>query len=474
VTVPSEGTTVVAGPSANGCHLRDHTGITLLIDYFRCPNEFDALETVDDLSHGEGYFAFGDSIAYGRRGGANAPAADVESVVDISNEVTFSGNHARLPFNLSEVVENLRNERYCRHSVGSFQRLTEGNASRALYYKLRPLLPVSVRRHLQRARLSGWEQIPFPRWPVEYGVEALMCSAMKLSLQASRVHEIPFVWFWPDGASSAVMMTHDVEAKAGLDFCDQLMNIDQAYDIKSSFQIVPEVRYEVSEHLLNRFRERGFEVNVHDLNHDGRLFEDRQQFLERAARINHYARAFRSRGFRAGAMYRRQDWLGALDFSYDMSVPCVAHLEPQRGGCCSVMPYFVGEVLELPLTTIQDYSLFHILGDYSTALWRRQIDIIRRWHGLVSFITHPDYLIERRAQAVYVDLLAYLRELKVEAHAWFALPQDIDRWWRNRREMVLVQRGPNWFVEGPESHRARVAYASLDQGRLRYRVAAAA
>ena len=53
-----------------------------------------------------------------------------------------------------------------------------------------------------------------------------------------------------------------------------------------------------------------------------------------------------------------------------MSVPNVAHLEPQRGGCCTVMPYFVGDVLELPLTTIQDYSLFHILGDYSTTLWK--------------------------------------------------------------------------------------------------------
>ena len=62
-------------------------------------------------------------------------------------------------------------------------------------------------------------------------------------------------------------------------------------------------------------------------------------------------------------MYREQQWFDAFEFSYDMSVPNVAHLEPQRGGCCTVMPYFVGDILELPLTTTQDYSLFHILGD---------------------------------------------------------------------------------------------------------------
>ncbi|HVB59215.1 MAG TPA: hypothetical protein VNE63_22650, partial [Candidatus Acidoferrales bacterium] len=91
------------------------------------------------------------------------------------------------------------------------------------------------------------------------------------------------------------------------------------------------------------------------------------------------------------------DWYDAFEFSYDMSVPNVAHLEPQRGGCCTVMPYFVGKILELPLTTIQDYSLFHILGDYSIDLWKQQIDLIMQRNGPVSFITHPDYLREKRA-----------------------------------------------------------------------------
>ena len=114
--------------------------------------------------------------------------------------------------------------------------------------------------------------------------------------------------------------------------------------------------------------------------------------------INARGREFGSRGFRSGAMYRRQDWFAALDISYDMSVPNVAHLEPQRGGCCTVMPFFMGHVLELPLTTAQDYTVFHVLGDYSTRLWQEQIDRILDENGLVSFIAHPDYLIEPRAR----------------------------------------------------------------------------
>ena len=153
---------------------------------------------------------------------------------------------------------------------------------------------------------------------------------------------------------------------------------------------------------------RGFEVNLHDLNHDGRLFADKDAFLRHARRINDYTREFGCEGFRSGAMYREQGWFGAFEFSYDMSVPNAAHLEPQRGGCCTVMPYFVGNILELPLTTIQDYSLFHILDDYSTTLWKEQIRVISEHHGLISVIAHPDYLTGRREREVYVELLRHL------------------------------------------------------------------
>ncbi len=77
------------------------------------------------------------------------------------------------------------------------------------------------------------------------------------------------------------------------------------------------------------------------------------------------------------------------------------------------MPYFIGKILELPLTTAQDYSLFHILEDYSIDLWKQQLSLIRRRNGLISFLTHPDYLIERRSRKVYESLLDYLREFVV-------------------------------------------------------------
>jgi hypothetical protein len=169
-------------------------------------------------------------------------------------------------------------------------------------------------------------------------------------------------------------------------------------------------------------------------------------------------------------MYREQAWFDVLDVSFDMSVPNVAHLEPQRGGCCTVMPYFTGRILELPLTTVQDYSLFHILGDYSIDLWKKQIELILSRSGLISILTHPDYLIDDSARQVYLRLLAYLAKLRDELHVWVTLPSEVDTWWRQRRRMTLTSDGHSWRIDGEGSERARVAFASLENGRVVYSV----
>jgi hypothetical protein len=238
------------------------------------------------------------------------------------------------------------------------------------------------------------------------------------------------------------------------------MDLDDAAGIKSSFQIVPEGRYPVPDSFLDDIRQRGFEINVHDLNHNGRLFSSREDFGPAAERINAYGRQFGAVGFRSGALYRNQAWFDALDFSYDMSVPDVAHLDPQRGGCCTITPFFIGRLLELPVTTTQDYTLFHILNDYSIELWKRQIAAITEHHGLASFIVHPDYIIAKRARATYQALLEHLARMRDDGRTWMALPREVDQWWRQRSQMSIVRDGRGWLIEGAGKERARLAYAT--------------
>ena len=447
-----------------------------IVERYRCPEEFARrkVERTDNASRG--FFQFGkDVICYGQSScGTPWSPSDGNlngNLLDVWNLIQTNGEAAGFPFDPDEVVNNLRHERYLAGARSDALKASLVRIGRRLYYLLRPAMPSFLRACAKKIHLASWEKTPFPHWPVDTTVDLLLERLLELSLIEGKTRDIPFIWFWPDGLESCSVMTHDVETTAGRDFIRALMDLDQSAGIKASFQIVPEERYEDSEKLLSEIRSRNFEVNVHDLNHDGHLFDDHAEFLTRARKINDYTRKFGAAGYRSGAMYRKQDWYDAFEFDYDMSVPNVAHLDPQHGGCCTVMPYFVGNVLELPLATAQDYFLFYILKDYSVDLWKRQIEMIRRQHGMISFIVHPDYVIAGRNRATFEALLDYLAQLRVGGTVWFALPGEVNRWWRQRSKMRLVSQGSGWTIQGGGSEHARVAFAYLRNGKLAYRLA---
>jgi hypothetical protein len=437
------------------------------VDYYRCPEEFARCFLEGKPSQDLGHFRFGpETICYGSISKGAVHHRPDGQLHDALNDAVAEHGTVHLSFDFDQTINNLRFERY--YASSRRRSFLAGRLANSLYYLARPILGVSVRRHLQKLRLAGWQSIAFPRWPVDRTVEQIHETMLRLCVQAHNGEKVPFIWFWPQGFPSCVSVTHDVEAEKGRDFCPALMDVDESFGIKSSFQLVPEKRYKLSRPFIEGIRERGFEVNVHDLNHDGRLFANEAEFFDRALRINQYGRAFGAHGFRSGALYRNLAWYGALEFSYDMSVPNAAHLDPQRGGCCTVMPYFIGKILELPVTTTQDYSLFFILNEYSIDLWKRQIAQITEKHGLASFIIHPDYIVEPRTRDTYKLLLAHLADLRLKEKIWIALPQEINQWWRSRSQTKLVRQGNKWLLEGPGKDKARIAYAFLDHGRLAY------
>jgi hypothetical protein len=440
-----------------------------LIDCYRCVADGVTFVISGALCGDAGYFRFGDGvICYGQCAvGGTSSSAD-GPMFDALNHVSVDGRQVCLPFDPGQVINNLQAERYlggAAEGMGFYGR----RLVRSSYYMLRPLMSVALRKHLQKLYFHGWQNIPFPAWPVDSTVEQIHERLLTLALQAGNGKPIPFIWFWPDGAPSCTILTHDVETSVGLKRRGELMDLNDSFAIKTSFQLVPEGRYTVSGAVLNDIRSRGFEVNVHDLNHDGHLFQEKTEFLRRAGKINGYLRSFGASGFRAAIMYRNIDWLRALNVMYDMSVPNVSHLDPQRGGCCTVRPFFIGNnIVELPVTMTQDYTLFHILGRYSTDIWLEQSRRIRRRNGLLSAIVHPDYLDSPRALEVYKGLLAHFSELRSTGQTWIALPKDVAAWWRQRSLLSLVPSGTGWRIEGEGSHRACLAYAVLDGESLRY------
>jgi hypothetical protein len=435
--------------------------------YFQCDDALLNFKTGGALSETAGFFRFSDAVCFGRSTDGILSPAPGSDLHDLSQYVQVNGDGVALPFDVEEVLRNLREERYSTCSAGPGP---SNGLIRDLYYAIRPWMPLAVRKHLQRIYLRGWEKVPFPHWPVDRTADRLLQRLLALALTSNKAESIPFIWFWPEGAKACAIMTHDVEAVPGKEFCSALMYINDSFGIPASFQIVPEKRYSVESNFLERIKRRGFEVNVQDLNHDGKLFLNRAEFERRVKAINRYGKEYEAVGFRSAVLYRNEEWFSLLDFEYDMSVPSVAHLDPQRGGCCTIMPYFIRNLLELPVTMTQDHSLFNVLNDFTLELWQRQIQLILKHHGLMNFIVHPDYILTSRAQRAYKELLASLIRLRANDGLWIALPRDVNRWWRQRDQMVLTRRGGNWTIEGNGSERARIAFATLEGDKLVFSV----
>lgn len=437
------------------------------LEYYRCLDTDAEFRLGADLSQDAGHFRWGKNlICYGRSTNGHRAHHVNSHLHDVSDSVSIDDLNILLPFNADEIIENLLRERYSAH----FREPSSPTNSlvRHIYYQLRPYLSVGIRKHLQRIKLRNWKDIPFPEWPVDFTVDRIQRRLMALQIRALGIERLPFIWFWPDGYTSCAIITHDVETVIGRDFCRTLMDIDESFSFRSSFQVVPESRYPVPRSYLEQINRRGFEVNVHDLTHDGRLYAEHEEFLRRAKKINGFARDFNAAGFRSGILYRNADWYDAFDFDYDMSIPNVGHLDPQRGGCCTVLPYFIGNLVELPLTCTQDYTLFHMLRDYSTRIWEQQISLIRANHGLISILVHPDYVIEGKAQQSYRELLSYIAGLRDTTPMWTPLPRDVATWWRQRSQMKLLHADGGWRIEGPGKERARIAYARLSGESVTY------
>jgi hypothetical protein len=142
-----------------------------------------------------------------------------------------------------------------------------------------------------------------------------------------------------------------------------------------------------------------------------------------------------------------------LGFEYDSSYPDTDPYEPQPGGCCTYLPFFNEQMVELPITLPQDHTMFEILGHADGDLWTAKARDIRTRGGMVLALTHPDYA---RNDAMALAWRQLLDEFADDDSVWQALPREVASWWRRRHASSVILDDDRWIVSGPAAGEARV------------------
>ena len=319
------------------------------------------------------------------------------------------------------------------------------------YYAVKPFLPWAIRMALRRIRATRKRATHKLVWPIKES--------------AGRT---PEGWYgWPKEKKFAFVLTHDVESSAGLAKCRQLAELEMELGVRSSFNFIPEGSYTVPAELRAWLTENGFEVGVHDLQHDGKLFASRRSFKSKASRINRYIREWKADGFRSGFMLRNLTWMHGLDIKYDSSTFDTDPFELQSNDVDSIFPFWVpappalsdflsanpfsdpsnpatasssGGFVELPYTLSQDSTLFLVLQEATAEIWMRKLDWISARGGMALVNVHPDYMdfsnsANRKRTypaALYADFLRHSCQ-QYATTMWNPLPCLLASWYKEVR-----------------------------------------
>lgn len=293
------------------------------------------------------------------------------------------------------------------------------------YYFTKPMIPRALRIAVRRWIAGRKRRHVTDTWPVKPGSE-----------------QPPEGWpGWPHGKQFSLVLTHDVEGREGVLKCRQLMQLELKYGFRSSFNFVPEGGYAVPRELREDLTRNGFEVGVHDLQHDGRLYSSRQGFSEKAKRINHYLKDWGASGFRSAFMMHDLEWLNKLNIEYDASTFDTDPFEPQPDGVNTIFPFWVSGgnghgYVELPYTLPQDFTLFVLFREQTIDIWQKKIDWIAKHGGMALINIHPDYIDFTGKSCAHKEYSAALLEgflqhisTRFSGRYWNPRPCELANWY---------------------------------------------
>ncbi|MEK6983798.1 MAG: hypothetical protein AABX33_04450 [Nanoarchaeota archaeon] len=333
--------------------------------------------------------------------------------------------------NFERIIKNLIYERYYQQNPPFHSRLPIN------YTKI----PISLRNFLFDIVLKLKTDPKWPEWPVEKSVELIRYLYIK-SVSLLLRKRIPHVSFWPYKKKFAIAVTHDCDTESSFNNIDKIRDIEKKYSINSCWNVLSN-KYRINREKLRKLKDECCEIGLHGYNHDNKTpFLKKGEIIERIMSASKIMQEFDIKGFRSESLLRNKEFLELLSnyFQYDSSTCDTDIYSPVaiRSGTSTVFPFFIKNMVEIPVTLPQDYRLMRLNKTKNEIfnIWKDKVDFIRQINGAVVLLTHPDSHIfgNDKYLDVYERILKYLTRFD---DGWITTPCEIANWWVERDKIVL-------------------------------------
>lgn len=348
--------------------------------------------------------------------------------------------------NFNNIVNNLIYEQYYKIRRPLYSRLPFD------YTKI----PVGLRNSIFNLFMNLKTDPGYPNWPIEKSVELIRHLYIK-SISIKLRKPVPYISLWPKEKRFAILITHDCDTESSFINANKIREIEKRYKVKSSWNILSN-KYRINLTLLKKLKEEGCEIGLHGYNHDNKMpFLRKTKIIRRIESASDLIKKLAIRGFRSPSLLRNKDFLELLSlyFAYDSSTSDTDICSPlgMRNGTCTVFPFFIKNMVEIPITMPQDYRLIRLKKTKYEIfeIWKRKIDFLRKVNGLIVLLTHPDSHIFGNDEyfSVYEKTLKYLTSFN---DGWLTIPSEVEKWW-NERDTAWLKNG-----RAINSKRATVSY----------------
>lgn len=289
-----------------------------------------------------------------------------------------------------------------------------------------------IAKGLYAKRRTTLQKRNFPDWPIDKSIEVL--NYLKTPIGPAGEEPI-----WPQGKKFAFVASHDLESKKGFEDLDRLLEIDKSFGFKACWNVVANL-IGSSPEPIEKLRSAGCEIGCHGYNHDNKLaFLPEEKMRLRLENCARYISRYRIKGFRSPSLLRSPELMQQLAhiFEFDSSWPDTDSFSEsgQPNGCCSIRPFFINGLLELPITMPMDVSMLFMgySEDEMLKTWLKKLSWIKQRQGmaLINVHCHRAFSLNTKVYDAYAKLLKTISE---DRDCWRATPEDIATHWRKLKK----------------------------------------